>query len=94
MFWRRVAGPLLAPSFFGSLLLLFANAFSAFATAAALVGLGAPLITLQISQALTSETGAGAPNLAKAESLVMVVIVAVVMAGYYAVQKRSSRWLG
>lgn len=94
VFWRRVAGPLLTPSFLGALLLLFANAFSAFATAAALVGLGAPLITLQISQALTSETGLGAPNLAKAEALVMVVIVAIVMAAYYAIQKRSSRWLG
>ncbi len=94
VFWRRVAGPLLTPSFLGALLLLFANAFSAFATAAALVSLGSPLITLQISSALTSETGLGAPNLAKAEALVMVVIVAVVMAAYYRVQKRASRWLG
>ncbi|MET3804491.1 putative spermidine/putrescine transport system permease protein [Nakamurella sp. UYEF19] len=94
VFWRRVAGPLLTPSFLGALLLLFANAFSAFATAAALVGLGSPLITLQISNALTSETGLGAPNLAKAEALIMVVIVAIVMAGYYWIQKRSSRWLG
>ncbi len=94
VFWRRVAGPLLTPSFLGALLLLFANAFSAFATAAALVSLGSPLITLQISSALTSETGLGAPNLAKAEALVMVVIVAVVMAAYYWVQKRASRWLG
>ena len=94
VFWRRVAGPLLTPSFLGALLLLFANAFSAFATAAALVGLGSPLITLQISNALTSETGNGAPNLAKAEALIMVLIVAIVMAGYYWIQKRSSRWLG
>jgi putative spermidine/putrescine transport system permease protein len=93
-FWRRVAGPLLTPSFLGALLLLFANAFSAFATARALIGLGSPLITLQISDALTSETGAGAPNLAKAEALVMVVIVAIVMSVYYWIQKRSSRWLG
>jgi len=63
-------------------------------TAAALVGLGSPLITLQISNALTSETGNGAPNLAKAEALIMVLIVAIVMAGYYWIQKRSSRWLG
>ena len=36
-FWRLVAGPLLAPAFLGATLLLFANAFSAYATAAALI---------------------------------------------------------
>ena len=40
-YWRHVAGPLLLPAFLGSLLLLFANAFSAYATAAALVSQGA-----------------------------------------------------
>ena len=33
-FWRHVGGPILAPSFLGALLLLFTNAFSAYATAA------------------------------------------------------------
>ena len=32
-YWTRVAGPLLAPAFLGATLLLFANAFSAYATA-------------------------------------------------------------
>jgi len=36
-YWTRIAIPVLAPSFIGSLLLLFANAFSSYATAAALV---------------------------------------------------------
>ena len=31
-YWRHIAAPLLAPAFFGSLLLLFANALSAYAT--------------------------------------------------------------
>ena len=35
IYWRRVAGPILAPAFISSTLLLFANAFSAYATAAA-----------------------------------------------------------
>src|SRR5213079_1716112 len=35
-YWRYIAGPLLAPAFLGATLLLFANAFSAYATAAAL----------------------------------------------------------
>ena len=39
-YWRRVAGPILLPSFLGAMLLLFANAFSAYATAAALITQG------------------------------------------------------
>ncbi len=39
-YWRHVAVPLLTPPFLGAMLLLFANAFSAYATAAALVGQG------------------------------------------------------
>ncbi len=91
-YWRRVVGPLLAPSFLGALLLLFTNALSSFATAAALINLTKPLLTLQISQALTSETGLGAPNLAKAEALMMIVVVAIVMWLYYTLQRRASRW--
>ena len=43
-FWRHVGGPILAPSFLGAVLLLFANAFSAYATAAALVSQGSPIV--------------------------------------------------
>ena len=49
-YWRHVGGPILAPSFLGALLLLFANAFSAYATAAALVSQGSPIVPLQIAQ--------------------------------------------
>ena len=77
------------PSFFGSFLLLFTNAFSAFATAAVLINLTNPLITLQIKQALISETGLGAPNLAKAEAILMVIVVALVMWVYYRIQRRA-----
>lgn len=92
-YWRRVAGPLLAPSFLGSTLLLFANAFSAYATAAALVSQGSPIVPLQIRSALTSEVILGRENLGKAMALGMVVVVAVVMALYAALQRRTSRWL-
>ena len=49
-YWRHVGGPILAPSFLGALLLLFANAFSAYATAAALVSQGSPIVPLQIAR--------------------------------------------
>src|SRR5262249_59194600 len=42
-YWREVAVPLLTPAFLGSALLLFANAFSPYAPAAALLRPGAPL---------------------------------------------------
>ncbi|MBM2616433.1 ABC transporter permease subunit [Actinoplanes sp. LDG1-06] len=93
-YWTRVAGPLLAPAFLGSTLLLFANSFSAYATAAALVSQGSPLVPLQIRGALTSEVVLGQQNLGKAMALGMVVVVAVVMALYTLLQKRTSKWLG
>jgi putative spermidine/putrescine transport system permease protein len=93
-YWTRVAGPLLAPAFLGSTLLLFANAFSAYATAAALVSQGNPIVPLQIRSALTSEVVLGQANLGKAMALGMVVVVAVVMTLYALLQRRTARWLG
>lgn len=93
-YWTRVAGPLLAPAFLGSTLLLFANAFSAYATAAALVSQGSPIVPLQIRGALTSEVVLGQQNLGKAMALGMVVVVGIVMALYALLQKRTARWLG
>ncbi|WP_329109684.1 ABC transporter permease subunit [Micromonospora sp. NBC_01699] len=93
-YWRLVAMPLLAPPFLGATLLLFANAFSAYATAAALVSQGSPIIPLQIRGALTSEVILGQQNLGKAMALGMIVVVALVMWLYAVLQRRSSRWLG
>jgi putative spermidine/putrescine transport system permease protein len=92
-YWRLVAGPILAPAFGGAALLLFANAFSAYATAAALVSQGSPIVPLQIRGALTSEVILGQANLGKAMALGMVVVVAVVMSLYALLQARASRWL-
>ena len=92
-YWRRVAGPVLAPAFAGSALLLFANAFSAYATAAALVSQGAPIVPLQIRNLQTSEVLLGQQDLGYALGLGMVVVVAVVMGLYALLQRRTSRWL-
>lgn len=92
-YWRYVAGPLLAPAFIGAALLLFANAFSAYATAYALINQGAIIAPLQIGNDLTSEVGLHQPGLAKAEALVMVVIVTVVMTLYALLQRRTAKWL-
>jgi len=91
-YWWRIAIPVLAPSFLGSLLLLFANAFSSYATAAALISQGAQIVPLQIRSALVSETVLGRENMAGALALGMIVVMVVVMWGYSVLQSRTSRW--
>jgi putative spermidine/putrescine transport system permease protein len=93
-YWRHVGGPILAPSFIGAMLLLFTNAFSAYATAAALISQGSPIIPLQIGGTLSSEVILGQENIGKAMALGMVVIVAVVMTLYAVLERRTTRWLG
>nr|WP_315637514.1 MULTISPECIES: ABC transporter permease subunit [Microbacterium] len=91
-FWLRIGLPVLAPSFLASLLLLFANAFSSYATAAALASQGSQIVPLQIRTALTSETLLGRENLAGALALGMIVVVGIVMALYSVIQRRAARW--
>jgi putative spermidine/putrescine transport system permease protein len=92
-YWRRVAGPILLPSFIGAMLLLFTNAFSAYATAAALISQASPIVPLQIGGTFTSEVILGQENIGKAMAMAMVVVVALVMWLYAWLDKRASRWL-
>ena len=92
-YWRRVAAPLLAPAFLGALLLLFANAFAAYATAAILISQGQPITPLFIRAALTSEVVLGRQNLAFALAFEMVVVVSIGMGAYALLLRRASRWL-
>lgn len=91
-YWTRIAGPVLAPSFIGSLLLLFANAFSSYATAAALISQGSQIVPLQIRSALISETVLGRENMAGALALGMIVVMVIVMWGYSVLAARTTRW--
>ena len=92
-YWREVAIPLLTPAFLGSALLLFANAFAAYATAAALVSQGSPILPLLIRASLVSEVVLGQEGFAYALACEMIVVVAVVMTAYNLLVRRSSRWL-
>jgi putative spermidine/putrescine transport system permease protein len=92
-YWRYVAGPLLAPAFLGATLLLFANSFSAYATANALINQGQPVISQQINGALSGEVGSFEPGFAKAIAVEMVIIVTLVTVLYSLLQRRTSRWL-
>jgi len=90
---RHVAIPVLAPSVVGATLILFGNAFSAYATALALVGSTLAIVPAQIDDAINGNVLVGADRLGFALGVEMVVIVIVVMFGYALVQRRARRWL-
>jgi putative spermidine/putrescine transport system permease protein len=92
-YWRHVGGPLLAPAFLGSTLLLFANALSAFATIAAWESQIAYIVPQQISTSLSSEVGLSNINYADVLALGMMIMVIIIMTGYALLQRRASRWL-
>lgn len=91
-FWRYVGIPILAPSFLGSTVLLFGNAFSAFATAQALTGSRVELITLTISRQISGDVLYN-PGLSYALALGMMVILAVSITLYVWLQRVTARWI-
>ena len=72
VFWRRIGLPILAPSLLSAFLLLFANAMGTYATAWALVGGSANLVTIRIGE-LTAGDVFSDPNLADALAMLLVV---------------------
>ncbi|MCH4161238.1 ABC transporter permease [Bifidobacterium sp.] len=92
-YWRRVGMPVMFPSFMGGFLLLFANAFSAYATAAALISQGSQIAPLQVRAALVSETGLGSQGAAGALALGMLGIMVLVVLVYALVERKASSWL-
>jgi putative spermidine/putrescine transport system permease protein len=92
-YWRLVGGPVLLPSFLGCVLLLFGSALSAYATAEALTSGTIPLTAIQIGSFLNGNVIAGQENVGKALGLGMVVIIAVAMLIYVALQRRAAKWL-
>jgi putative spermidine/putrescine transport system permease protein len=91
-YWRRVGIPLLSPSLLGGFLLLFANAFSAYATAFALSAGGSRLVSVQIRFFLQGNTITGKSNLGYALAAWMVIVMIVAMSGYLGLRQLSERW--
>ena len=89
-YWLRVALPILAPSLLGSFLLLFANAFGAYATAWTLTGPDINLVTVQIAALVRGEVQLD-PALADALALLSIAIMAVCVAGYHFLTGRARR---
>jgi putative spermidine/putrescine transport system permease protein len=90
-YWRRVGLPVLTPSLLGGFLLLFANSFSAFATAYALGTGDANLVPIKISFFLQGDI-AGVSAKPYALATWMIIFMIVSMAGYLLLRKRSERW--
>ena len=91
-YWRHVALPILLPSILGSMVLLFGNAFGAYATAFALTGGTLDLVTIMIGAQIRGNVLYD-PGLGYAMAVGMVVIMGLSIAVYSWLQRRSERWL-
>jgi putative spermidine/putrescine transport system permease protein len=90
-FWRYVGVPVLMPSILGAVILLFGNAFAAYATAYALTSGTLPLVPLLIG-AYYQGNVLDNPHLAQAMAFGMFVVLAAMMLLYIPLQRRSQRW--
>jgi putative spermidine/putrescine transport system permease protein len=92
-YWRYVAGPVLAPTFIGSTVLLFCSSISAFATASALTNGSLSITTLQIDTLLSGNVITNGDGLAAALAFNLIVIVVPLTIAYQVLQRRTARWL-
>ncbi len=90
-FWRRVGIPVLTPSLLGGFLLLFANSFSAYATAAVLTD-NSQIVSRRIGFFLGGDVSIGEDAIGYALAAWMILITAVCMALYWVARQRSERW--
>jgi len=91
-YWRHIGVPVLMPSILGALVLLFGNAFAAYATAYALTGgTGLPLVPILIGNDLSGNVLSN-PHEGQALAFGMFVVLAAMMLFYIPLQRRASRW--
>jgi putative spermidine/putrescine transport system permease protein len=88
-FWRYVGIPVLMPSILGAVILLFGNAFAAYATAYSLGYRN--LITIFIGAYYQGNVLSN-PHFGQAMALGMFLVLAVMMALYIPLQRRAARW--
>jgi putative spermidine/putrescine transport system permease protein len=91
-FWRYIGLPILLPSLLGTMLLLFGNAFGAYATAYALTGGSLPLVTILIGAQIRGDVLHNV-GLGNAMALGMVFVMVVCIGAYSLLQRRAERWL-
>jgi putative spermidine/putrescine transport system permease protein len=92
-FWTKIGLPVLTPPFIATLMVLFMDAFAAYATAEVLTTGVVPLVPLAIGQLLQGNVVANEVHLGDALGFGMVVVVVAAGVLYVLVQRRTSRWL-
>ena len=90
-YWRRIGLPVLLPSLLGGFLLLFANSFSAYATASVLTD-NSKILSRRIGFFLGGDIGIGEAAVGNALAARMIITMALAMALYWVVRKRAERW--
>jgi putative spermidine/putrescine transport system permease protein len=91
-YWLHIGLPILAPPLLSSMILLFGNAFGAYATAYALTGGLLNLVPILIGAQIQGDV-LHDPNLGYALAFGMVIVMTICILAYTALQKRASRWL-
>ena len=90
-FWFKVGIPVLIPSIFGTISVLFANALCAYATAYALLMNNFSLLPVNISAAFTGDIRSQ-PSLGAALSVVMMILMVVVIFVDNYIVKKTTQW--
>ncbi|AZN96226.1 ABC transporter permease subunit [Mesorhizobium sp. M9A.F.Ca.ET.002.03.1.2] len=91
-YWRMVVIPVIWPSFLGTVILLFANAFGAIATAYALTGSSLNIIPIVLYAQIRGDVLHN-PHLGYAIAFGMIVITGLANVFYIWFRTRSERWL-
>lgn len=90
-YWRRIGLPILTPSLIAGVVLLFANAFGAYATAWTLGGSNITLVTIQIAFTVTGEV-LHDPGVGDAMAVLSLLIMSGCIAIYQLANSRARRW--
>ena len=90
-FWLRIGIPVLLPSLFSTLSVLFANALCAYATAYALLMNNFSLLPINISASFVGDIRTK-PKLGAALSVVMMLIMCVVILINNFITKKTTKW--
>ena len=91
-YWRMVVIPVIWPSFLGTVILLFANAFGAIATAYALTGSSLNIVPILLYAQIRGDVLHN-PHLGYALAFGMIVITGLANVFYIWFRTRSERWL-
>ena len=91
-FWRHIGVPILLPSLLSAMVLLFGNAFAAYATAYGLTSGGVGLVPITIGFFLSGDVFDN-PHLGQALAFGMFVVLGLMMLAYIPLQRISSRWM-